>query len=245
MTAPAAEDTALLSFTELRRIAAANPLVRACVEIRKNEMRALRWDIVPDPCRVTVRGGAAGNALSAARKFWERPDGAYMNFDGWLRAALEQLLVTDALAIFGRRTLGGWLCSLELLDAATIEPALSPSGGCDGWRQRLSEVPRRAAAEILASPTPGRFFRHEDLAYCVMTSRPWTPFGLPPVERCAGSDDDGVLKAFGLPGSVLGSSLEGADEGTAASWPRQLRDYMAGVLTSLLPAGLRWKWEQP
>lgn len=247
MTAPAPATRALPSFAELRRAATTDALVRACIQVRKNEIRARGWDIY------TADGTLHADALArraAAKLIFRRPDPDWPGFDAWLNVITEDLLVIDAVAVYPTLTLGGDLCGLRLLDPTVIEPGLAPHGGRtvgDCYRQYLRQVPRRSAAEILGLPTqnPERVYPYEDLAYGHFNVRSWTPFGCSPVEQCLGGTRAEVLEAFGLNPEALGIDAEGVSAAESEKWLRDRLRYLARFFTSLIShAGLEFRWAQ-
>ncbi len=86
----------LLSFGVLRQFADLCDGVRIVIEAIKRELRGLEWDIQPivDDDDADYRG-----EIDRLRRFWQLPDGEH-EFDGWLHAVLEDLLVTDAVSLW-------------------------------------------------------------------------------------------------------------------------------------------------
>jgi hypothetical protein len=261
----------LPSFRELRMVGATNPVARACIELRKAEVRSTGWDVVLTPAFAqAAQGNHEVMATLAERRrnavaFFRRPDPDYADFSSWLNNLMEDVLVTDSLAIYPhpRRARHNSLCGsdlagLTLIDGAALEPALSGDGKIAGYRQYLHEVPRRPAEEILASPTPDEYasYRKDQLLYLPFTVRPWTPFGFSLLEKAIASADDPalgsetktarLLRAFELPGEMLGITPEpgtGPDPDQTV-WRDACLKWLAGIFNGILGnSGLCWKWE--
>jgi hypothetical protein len=125
--------------------ASETPLFRACIEVRKTELASLDWGI-----RVSSRAAEAiarksrrskedvqnelrqkyEKQIEKASDFWEVPDRKNgLEFSDWISAALEEQLTWDAIAVYPRRTYGGDLHDLMIVDASTIKPLLDEQGG--------------------------------------------------------------------------------------------------------------------
>ena len=126
-------DSRVLPWKVLRDAADSVDLVRRCIEVRKAELRGYEWDIVvaeraleqarrDRPGQTDVQLGQAlrdemSDEIARLRDWWEMPDRSNgLDFNSWVSQALEEHLVLDALAIWPRRTRGGDLFSLEVLD---------------------------------------------------------------------------------------------------------------------------------
>ena len=232
---PDTDTRPLLSFSDLRYLSQTSPIARACIQMRKNEVRFAEWDIGPVP---EAANHAAmrdfGERRSDAIRFFKNPDRDYASLGSWLDAALEDVLVTDSLAIYLRRTvkpggglLGSSLSALELIDGATLAPVGKVTV------QFTSEVRRALAADYVSwaqYPSEGReagnYGRSELLyrpfAAPVIPGDPFTdpatwahePFGRSPLEKAIAYGDDGSIdlaateaklpEAFGIELMTLG-----------------------------------------
>lgn len=239
MTTTAGETSRLPSFSELRRIALDNPVIRTCIEIRSAQVRGRGWDIVPEP------GFGTAARRNAAVDFLRRPDRDYVDFSSWASALAAESLTVGVVALYPRLTLGGSLCNVELLDAATIEPRADSYGSDGGYAIFDHEVPRRSLGEIVTEPLaqPRVLLGPGDLAYGRLRRRSWTPFGFSPVEEAAGGDFRAVLRAFGLPLATLGVHGDGVTQEESDAWLAQFLKFLAGLLSTLLaPANLWFRW---
>ena len=83
-------------------------MVRRCIELRKEEICGLDWEI-----KLTTKAAKAyqgdhkamrdfGERAAEATKFFKRPDPDYWNFSSWLKACLEEIFVFDALPLIFR-----------------------------------------------------------------------------------------------------------------------------------------------
>ena len=79
--------------------------------------------------------------IDEAIAFFQSPDKEHTWAD-WLRILLEDLFVIDAPCIYPRKTLGGDLFALEVIDGATIKRVLDNTG-------RLPAPPDTAYQQIL------------------------------------------------------------------------------------------------
>lgn len=169
---PGSEGLKLASFAQLRTIADAYSVARACIGVRIKEILGLEWDIVPTKdAEKTMRGSASAHTEFAERKnalaaFFRRPDPDYDSFSSWFGSCLEDLFVVDALSLYlqptraagrgmrGRGLLGSDLAALCLIAGDTIRPLLDvhgsrPAPPNPAYQQYLFGVPRTDLMRIV------------------------------------------------------------------------------------------------
>lgn len=202
----------------LRDAADGVSLFRRCIEIRKDHLGGLDWDVVISQGAIEtaqrVEGPKMGRAdlegklrdrlspeIDRAAEFLQQPDRANgYTFAQWLSMLLEEIFVLDAAAIYPRRTFGGDLWSLEVLDGSTIKPLLDERGGrplspAPAFQQILYGFPR---GEFTADVSRGEdgaeviegAYASDQLIYSRRVVRVWTPYGYSAVEQAL---DDGDL----------------------------------------------------
>lgn len=207
----------LIPWQTLRDAADRISLFRRCIEVRKDHMAGLRWDVIltEDAVEQAERDDPSTGRSDLQRamrqrlapdiarlvQFWEQPDrGQGHDWTAWLSQALEELLVLDALPIYPRHTFGGDLYSFEVIDGTTIKPLLDERGGrpaapLPAYQQILYGFPRgeftaatvRAGDDQLVIPDA---YAADELVYVRRSVRTWTPYGNSPVEQAL---DDGDL----------------------------------------------------
>lgn len=209
---PGTEGIKLADFNTLRTLADLYSVARACIQLRKAEIRGLEWDIMPtqDAAKSMRNDHAAmkdfGERRAKAIKFFRRPDPDYFSWNSWIDAVLEEIFVYDALSILirpkwlkgrGKGLLGSDLDSLNLISGPTIRPLYDINGSyprppAPAYQQYLYGVPRsdlmtmithRDIEESGLSGSELKQFRGDQLLYLPMTPRRWTPYGFPPIER--------------------------------------------------------------
>lgn len=234
----------LVPWSILRAAADGVSLFRRCIEVRKDHMIGLDWDVVISQDALDAaqakadreerkagqssgtRGGmtdppsdqdtapaAAGRAaveddmrerlgpeIDAAKEFFRMPDrGNGEDFPTWLGKLLEEVFVLDALAIYPKRTLGGDLYSLEIVDGSTIKPLLDERGGRPlppqpAYQQMIFGFPRgeftASTVDIDGEDVITGAYPSDELIYLRRVARVWTPYGLSAVEQAL---DDGSL----------------------------------------------------
>lgn len=164
-TPPGTEGLKLASFDQLRTLAQRYSVARACIDLRQQEIRGLRWQVTltSDAAKAyqgdTVAMRDFGERKAKATKFFRRPDPDFWTFDSFLNALLEEIFVYDALALVfrpkygasfgmgGRGLLGSDLDSLNLVSGPTIRPLIDMHGGhprppAPAYQQFLYGVPR-------------------------------------------------------------------------------------------------------
>lgn len=209
---PGSEGVKLADFSTLRTLADLYSIARACIQLRKAEIRGLEWDITPTRDAAKAMRGSHrqmkdfGARRAEAVKFFRRPDPNYFSWNTWLDAALEEVFVFDALSILlrpkwakgqGRGLLGSDLDSLALIDGPTIRPLVDLQGAtprppAPAYQQYLYGVPRTDLMTMIterdiedAHLTGAELgaFRGDQLLYLPMVARPFTKYGFPPIER--------------------------------------------------------------
>lgn len=164
----------------LRQLADIAFLIRRAIEIRKTEICALEWDIVPsqdalqDPNYGDTqrdRGKAIakkyGDMIREIRQFFQYPEGYYTTYDAknwirkgeiswkdWLNAVIEDYYVGDWLTIWPQKTLGGKLVALRRVDGEHTKVLL----GLDG---RLP-APPLPAYQVYAYGVPRASFTQDE-----------------------------------------------------------------------------------
>ena len=198
-------ETRLVPFSTLRAAADQIDILRRCIEVLKNKVAALEWDIViSDSASEKIIAEAGGNHLQAMDKarqafssdidrlvdFWKMPDVAEgLTFADWIRLCLEEVLVLDAWAIWPQKSVGGDLLGFKVLDGSTIKPLINdlgfrptPEQG-PAYQQILYGFPRSEFDITNDSPDADGEFTSDQLVYNIMNRRTWTVYGYSPVER--------------------------------------------------------------
>ena len=218
---------ALTPFAVLRQLSDVDEIIRICIETRKDQMTSLGWDIAP---RDKKQGDSLMAKINEERAFFAKPD-RRRDFSTWLRMAIEDVLVVDALSIYGRRTRGGGLYSLELKDGTTFLPLLDEDGD-------LPLPPKIAYRQIINGvPMEGGDCTGEQLLYRPRTVRTHTPYGLSPTEAVLLTVNAALNRSiFNLGYYTEGNIPEGLLEAPANYTPQQLvefqeflDDYLTGV----------------
>jgi len=165
---PGTEGIKLADFGTLKTLADLYSVARACIELRKNEIIGLDWDVVPTKDAAKAYHGSDrqwkdfGARRAQALKFFRKPDPDYFSYDQFMAAVLEEIFVFDALSILirpkrgqgirgGRMSRVGWLGSdldcIELISGPTMRPLVGMHGEIPrppnpAYQQYLYGVPR-------------------------------------------------------------------------------------------------------
>lgn len=134
--------TEAISFAQLRSMSEYT-VVRIIIEHVKESLKSHEWDIVPDEDRDKAESFTP--EIKMLREFFEMPDRLH-SWDEWLGMMIEEVLTIDALSINRRRTRGGDLYALEIIDGATIKVlsnayGFEPTGDVPAYQQFLFGVP--------------------------------------------------------------------------------------------------------
>jgi hypothetical protein len=146
-------------------------LVRLAIETRKDQIERHDWRIKKIGAKRTDPNNPQ---IQAATKFLRKPDGKN-HFASWLRMVIEDLLVLDAPSIEKRRTRGGQLVGLDVVDGATIKVLVDETG-----RQPLAPEP---AFQQVIKGVVWASLTTNDLAYSPRNKRSNHLYGFGPVEQ--------------------------------------------------------------
>jgi hypothetical protein len=155
-----------VTFADLRALADGYDLLRLVIETRKDEMEFCEW-------KIQTREGRETSASKLLQKDLQTPDREH-TWHQWQRMLLEELFVTDAPAIYIRKTFGGDPYSLEILDGATIKRLLDETG--------RTPIEGPAYQQVLKGIVTADFTR-EELIYCPRNLRVNKVYGYSPVEQ--------------------------------------------------------------
>jgi 8-oxo-dGTP pyrophosphatase MutT (NUDIX family) len=209
---PGSEGIKLADFSTLRTLADLYSVARACIQLRKAEIRGLAWDIIPTKeAAKAMRGNDGkmkdfGKRRGEAMKFFRHPDPDYFSWGTFMDALLEEVFVFDALSLLfrmkwgkrqGKGLLGSDLDCLSLINGPTIRPLLGmhgekPRPPAPAYQQYLYGVPRCDLMTLITgrdldmgylSGAEYNRFKADQLLYLPMVPKRWTPYGFPPIER--------------------------------------------------------------
>src|SRR5579872_197928 len=242
--------TEMTSFEQLRNLAALYDGIQLCERVYFDILARLEPRAVPRPD--ALEPGENPNSRSwraAARRieaFLESPDHSN-DLRSWLTAFVRDLLEIDAVAVYTRRTRGGHLHALELVNGETIKPLLDGGG-------RVPQPPNPAYQQFLYG-VPAGLYTADDLDYLRETARTDSPYGLSRVERVILRVNQALRKQdFDLARFTDGSTPLGIIQPPVAlNWtPEQLETFerafnglLAGndqwrVRAKTLPPGATW-----
>ena len=162
------------SFDSLRNLADAHNLVRLCIETRKDQMSKLTFSVVPRKMQGETMAGTPDARCQKIEDFLRRPDGRH-GWADWQRLLLEELFVVDAPTVYVRRTKGGDVFSLDIMDGATVAPKLDITG-------RTPEPPAVAFQQVLKG-LPAINYTSDELLYKPRNPRVNKLYGFSPVEQ--------------------------------------------------------------
>ena len=197
--------TRLVPFSTLRTAADQIDILRRCIEVLKQKLVGLDWDIVlaEDAVeQVMVETGEKSftraqaiakekfsNEISRLKQFWEVPDiGNGLIFADWLNMALEEILVLDAWSVWPQKNVKGELRGLQILDGSTIKPLIDdrgmrPQAPFPAFQQILYGFPRSEFAAPDETLEADGEFSSDEMFYGVRNRRTMTVYGYSPVER--------------------------------------------------------------
>ena len=165
-----------IGFAQLRALADNYDVLRLVIEKRKDQMEGLKWTIQKRDVESTKDNESQrkDRKVDEAIAFFQSPDKEH-TWSDWLRILLEDLFVIDAPCIYPRKTLGGDLYALEVIDGATIKRVLDNTG-------RMPLPPETAYQQILHGMAAVDYTADE-LVYRSRNNRSYKVYGYSPVEQ--------------------------------------------------------------
>jgi 8-oxo-dGTP pyrophosphatase MutT (NUDIX family) len=248
----------LAGFATLRLLADYYSVSRACLELRKAEIRGIRWEIASTKnAAKAMRGDHEAMKDFAERqakvtKFFRRPDPQYRDFSSWIDAMVEEIFVTDALTLYphpprikNKGVLGSNLATLELIDGATVRPLVDVRGSTPqppnvAYQSYLYGVPRvDLMTLVLGDDIPdaeglAAEYRADQIMYLPSHPRVWTPYGEAAIERAIIPILTGIAKQqFSLnyfqEGTLPGVYISPGDANMTPSQIRELQDALNAI----------------
>lgn len=163
------------SFEQLRNFVEPGgfDLARMAIETRKDQVE--RLDFTVRTTDKTKRKDSAATARAEkVLKLVRRPDGI-RDFATWTRRQLEDLFVIDAPAVEVRRSRGGEIIALEVVDGATFKLLVDDTG-------RTPKPPSPAYQQVIKG-RPWALLTTDDLIYAPRNQRAHKMYGFSPVEQ--------------------------------------------------------------
>jgi hypothetical protein len=154
------------------KIFASNGIVAMLIQRQKDLVSALNWTIKPRVDQNAEK--ATDKSIDDLIDFFHSPDGEH-DWNQWISAVLDQLMVLDAVTIYVRPNRGGGVYSCEVLDGATIKPLLD-----DGGRRPIAPDP---AYQQVLKGLPAVDYTADELIYFPQSYRPDRVYGYSRVEQ--------------------------------------------------------------
>lgn len=166
---PRPRSTESTPFERLRNLARLYDGVQLCEKVYFDIVRQLRPAVTPIDEQDNGDPAEMARILAA----FERPDGD-LDLPDWVCMALRDVLELDALCAYRRRTRGGQLLGIDLIDAATMKVLQDARG-------RAPDPPLPAYQQILYG-VPAGLYTKDDLLYRRENPRTDSAYGFSRVE---------------------------------------------------------------
>jgi hypothetical protein len=200
----------LIPWETLRAASTNVDIIRRCIEIRKDDVRALKtiWRVSEDAVKAaqeadpatprdeieaTLRKQFAGD-IERLTAFWARPwitNG--VRFGQWVAAVMEDHIALDAVAIYPVTTVGGQVIAFRIVDGSTIKLLINDSGErpqlpFPAFQQKLEGFPRgEFIADVVlnedGTENTSGMFTSSQITYWRENFRTYTPYGFSQVEQ--------------------------------------------------------------
>lgn len=211
------------TFSTLRNLADSYDLLRVVIETRKDQVSRQTWNIVARDRKMGFGNIAA--RISSLKNFFTRPDGIH-GFSDWLRILLEEVLVTDAPALFMSRDRSGRLRSLLPLDGATIKPVIDAWGRTPQPHADGEKLIYPAAYQQILKGYPAINYSVRDVLYRPRNVRVNHVYGMSPVEQIVTTVNIALRRQIYLLDYFTEGNVPDSLIGVPESWtPDQIASY--------------------
>lgn len=175
-TGATSSGVSLTPFQQLRNLADYD-LVRIVIEDVKGQILGMERDVqVRKEYRDQADSAEVREEVEAAREWLDHPDMlGGLDFEDWLGKVLEEILVTDALAMYPQYSLAGDPIGLVQIDGTTIKPIVDDQG--------RPPLPPLAAYQQVIRGRVEREYDISELWYLPRNRRVDSPYGRSPVEN--------------------------------------------------------------
>lgn len=130
------------SFTVLRYLAGACDYIRIAIRIRKDQVRAMPFDFFDPDADTQEKRDAHADRKAKLKEFWSHPNRlGGLDWPTWLGQVVEEVYVTDALAIWPVPRFDGEPHSLLQIDGATLKPIIDGMGNTVAVQQIIRGYP--------------------------------------------------------------------------------------------------------
>ena len=164
-----------IGFLQLRNLADACEMVRLAIETRKDQVAKLNWNVKPrDTEKEPVHDAAEDPRIAPIKAFLRFPDREH-DWPTWLRMVVEDLLVTDAPAIYRRKDQGGRPYAFNVIDGTLIKRVIDDTG--------LTPAPPDPAYQQILHGLPAVDYTTAQLLYLPRNPRSHRLYGFSPVEQ--------------------------------------------------------------
>jgi hypothetical protein len=168
-----------ITFAQMRALSQNCAVLATVIQTRKDQLTKMKWQV-----KLKKLEGETGKAYTERAKndprlkelteFFRKPD-RETDWASWLSALLDDLLVIDAPTIYPRRTKGGKLYSLNLIDGGTIKRIIDNNA--------MTPMPPEAAYQQILKGVPARNLTTDDIIYRPRNKRTYKMYGYSPVEQ--------------------------------------------------------------
>lgn len=217
---PKAYDSDGISYQQLRALADSCDPLRIGIEKLKDQLCKAKWS-----CKPKDGDADPDDRCKQVDEFFLMPD-RVRPYKTWLRVLAEDLLVIDAPTIYPRRTNGGKLFSLDVMDGSLVKVLIDPSG-------RRPMTPQPAYQQILHG-VPAVDYSADQLFFMPMNPRSNKLYGYSKVEQILLTVNTSIRRAiYQLKYYTSGTIPEGFLE-APASWQQdqiiKFQEYMDRML---------------
>ena len=178
-----------VSFDQLRALADNYDILRLVIETRKDQVASMPWSFRPRQNQGESKQQHRKRTISDARvgqinDFFRYPDRDH-DFSTWLRIALEEVFVIDALSIVPRNNVIGGMYGFDVIDGTTIKRLVdiegrTPQPPSPAYQQILKGMP---ALDLWARPYNDGIEDKQVLVYRPRNPRAHKVYGFSPVEQ--------------------------------------------------------------
>ena len=199
-----------MDFWMLRKFSEGCDVLRAVIETRKDQFKAMDWTI---KAREGFEDQVSPDEIARVSSFWQHPSTEY-DWDQWVGLVLDDMFVIDAVAIYPRYTRGGDTYSLDLMDAGTIKRVIDDAG--------LTPAPPSVAYQQRLHGVLAANYSADELYYIIRNPRTYKFYGYSPVEQIITTVNIAIRRALNQLQYFSEGNIPEAIAGLPETWSTEM-----------------------
>jgi hypothetical protein len=203
-----------ITAEQLRNLANNCDVVALAIQTRKDQLAPLKYQF---QMKNKEARGAPDPRLDMLAEFFKKPDREH-DWNQWIGALIDDLLVIDAATVFPRQTMGGQPYGFEFVDGGTIKRVIDDFG--------RTPLPPAPAYQQIFKGLPAVNYTRDELLYFPRNLRTYKLYGMSPVQQVVMTVNIALRRTLHQLEYYTAGTVPDVLIGTPPTWsPEQIGDY--------------------